>query len=381
MAKDVDLNLLNTFWSQAERTKWLRGYTRDLKAARPFSLDDDMDRLVCDIAYRPSVTHSLLRRYLDSARLPYRTMWIEHPGARFSARIGGHGLESELHRVGWLLHRSHPDHPGYTVVRISQPYDESGAPGVPTPLPIVHYVDPTLADAVEGVTTNLFAKGDVVEGSFAREAFDFVASPTMRMCGWGFEHDEPTDQDARRSPLFGSTSVLIESDQMNDVTRSWSTDTVVGSLAEHQIAYTRAAARVQANELPYIAAALALINEVPVVYGPPTRPRGMIRSGGTVRPYIATSVISIDIPQSRRRLKDVRARLREASDIRRAAHECRGHWRHVQQQPKTNPERWQPGFDLFGRPCFKTWIEPHMRGSAEIGFNQHLYAVTASPDG
>jgi hypothetical protein len=55
----------------------------------------------------------------------------------------------------------------------------------------------------------------------------------------------------------------------------------------------------------------------------------------------------------------------------------RGHWRHVQKLPRAAGEnhRWERWTDRSGRPCWRTWIEHHERGSGQIGFVQQTYQV------
>jgi hypothetical protein len=129
----------------------------------------------------------------------------------------------------------------------------------------------------------------------------------------------------------------------------------------------------QFGELALICTALALMNEVPCTYVP-YRPAGTMRVGGRLRPYMSNSIVRIEVPATRRRVRDIERDLKRIGreKIRRKRHEVRGHFRHVIKLPRAQPERWERvAHPLTGRMVWRTWIEHFERGDGELGFVQH----------
>ncbi|AXQ69337.1 hypothetical protein HOU02_gp388 [Caulobacter phage CcrBL9] len=139
----------------------------------------------------------------------------------------------------------------------------------------------------------------------------------------------------------------------------------------------------QTGDLGLIVTALSLINEIPVRFVE-HQPRGSLRAGGRMRPYMRSSIVSIEVPATRRRIKDIEKTIKQKVEAaKRARHEVRGHWMTADKPPRVEQtretKRWETYFDREGRIRWRTWVDNHMRGSAEVGYVQQVYEVTENP--
>lgn len=157
-----------------------------------------------------------------------------------------------------------------------------------------------------------------------------------------------------------------------------------GALIEESVTLLGLAMNDQMGELAYIVSTLALLNEVPVRYVP-YRPSGHVLARGRMKPFLTSSVVTIEVPASRRRVREIDRHLQDQGEAcKRARHEVRGHYRHVRELPKSNPERWQDVEGRFGAAgawWWRTRIKHHLRGDASLGWVQQTYRVTAARHG
>lgn len=378
----ADLDLFNEFWLKTERDKLLAPYAADMRKARPFTLNDEIDEMVGLLAYGAQNTDIISRRYLSAACLPYPIMWIEHGNAGFGRRMPP-GVETVFGtplRTGWLLQQlGSPS--SWMARRVSRIVDEST--GEPTAIvyPLIHVIETTGSIDYSG-----FPDPRAPSLDWSRAGRNVVARmnkmPSTALIGWGGPDGLSEDDDdstfesvSRASPLYGTASILMDESHMRRVGES-ALDPEIELLD-----FMRRASFDHISELRYLVAALGLLNEIPVSYVP-YRPSGNARVGGRLRPFMSSSVVSITVPATRRRLKDIDKLLQARGEAaKKARHEVRGHFRHVRKLPAKNPERWERAVDREGRPVWRTWIDHHLRGSAELGWVDQKYAVVPKHPG
>lgn len=385
----ANLDLLNEFWKRTEQEEKWRGYAKEVRRARPFALDDELADIVGRLMRsRPRD----LYRYLISARLPYPTMWLE---ADYEAAFGYIdrvvGTDGNPYwmtkaaplRIGWLLTETPAG--GVAVLRVARVEDPiSGEMGGAMIYPTTYLFSSEKRMHVDGSTfRNLEG---VVDPEILRALRTWNMTPLASAAPWGWDGkvvagSRPIDEldqitaGIRASGLFETCASLLEPQTVQRLMQPRVDEPE--PLYDRTMSILMASANDQYGDIAYIVAALALINEVPVKYVP-YRPSGSMRAGGTLRPYMQSSVVTIEVPASRRRLKDIRDDLKHKGEQAiRARHEVRGHWRHVQKLPlvAADNHRWERWTDRDGRPCWRTWIEHHERGSGQIGFVRQTYEV------
>jgi hypothetical protein len=122
---------------------------------------------------------------------------------------------------------------------------------------------------------------------------------------------------------------------------------------------------------------LSTINDLPIVMGS-VRPDKGFFAKGKIRKYLAHQTIHLTVPAKRFSTVAKKA----VAMAHRRAHDVRGHWRDDWRHP------YQPlcdhafEADADHRWCTvcngrETWIRPHQRGDAALGFVTHDYAVNA----
>lgn len=397
----ADLDLFNEFWLLTEREEKFGLFREHVRRARPFSLSAEVDEMVGEFAYAV-IDDKRTARHLASARLPYPVMWIEHPNTGFSRRTP---LDIFQHptRTGWLLEEQyHVDAPegrpvGFRATRISRVEDDEGElharlfPVIHTVM-IDHPVD--YADLKARAMASCANIPGTAEARVVEAFWSLMELPATSMLGWGGGDamippeagEEVADSLLRRSPLFGHAMWELTDEFILESMGS-QFDPVSGVIDE-----ARRVMLEHISELRYLVAALSLLNEMPVEYVKytPYRPEGSVRMGGRMRPFMSSSVVSLTVPNTRRRLKEFDRLLqkRGREEMRKKArHEVRGHFRHVKKLPKAHPERWERWQDVDGRFgatgawWWRTYIEHHVRGSAELGWVDQKYAVVTKHPG
>lgn len=372
----ADLDLFNEFWLRTEREEAFAPYRNSMRKARPFALSDEIDDMVASLSLADHDDEKT-RRHLASAKLPYPVMWLEHGNAGFGRRLPFEmeSLFGTPQRTGWLLLARDGEETGekWEAVRVSRVRNEVSGEMTASLYPLMHRVSTT--DKIEDFTVAGPSDGPLGE-AYAMLNYMQTDTATTSMIGWGhsdkaeIDHDDAQkEQVLRSSPLYGQAHVVIDPGFMRKIVAdNFSPKDGVARMV-------RKAAVDHISELRYLVAALALMNEVPVEFVP-FRPSGHVRLGGRMRPFMSSSVVSITVPASRRRLKDIDKLLQQRGEAaKKARHEVRGHFRHAKKLPTKNPERWARAEDSDGRPVWRTWISHHLRGSAELGWVEQRYAV------
>lgn len=371
----ADLDLFNEFWLRTEREEAFAPYRNSMRKARPFALSDEIDEMVGSLSFGKDDIKTL--RHLSSAKLPYPVMWLEHGNGGFGRRVPPmlDTLFGTPQRTGWLLLARDGDETGakWEAVRVSRVRNELSGDMTASLYPLMHRV--STADKLEDFTVTGPSDGPLGD-AYAMFNHMQADTATTAMIGWGggdkpliSDDEDEQERILRSSPLFGHASVVIDPGFMRKIVAD-NYDPKSGV-----VRMVKKAAVDHYGELRYLVAALALMNEVPVEFVP-FRPSGHVRLGGRLRPFMSSSVVSITVPASRRRLKDIDKLLQQRGEAaKKARHEVRGHFRHAKTLPATNPERWERAEDRDGRPVWRTWIGHHMRGSAELGWVEQRYAV------
>jgi len=364
----ANLDLLNHFWKRAEKEKTFGGYLRAIKEARPFSLDADFAGLVGDMA---TMSPKSIRAYLRSARLPYPTMWIETPFANGLSKANtGRNNDWRLHqeaptRVGWLLTQAPQDVIG--IVRLALIPDADGKEQASI-YPLMHMISPDRALDMEDAFRPMRGKVHP-EVLFALNEFNDIAT---RLTCWG--EGVVKEPAALANTNFVVFEPLTLELLVNPITPDGAT------VYQRASGMMTAGLNDQLGDLGFIVAALATINELPCKYVP-YRPTGHAMIGGRMRPYMTSSVISIEVPATRHRIKEIDKHLRGLGEhAKKARHEVRGHWRHVKGLPRddANHHRWERYYDpeTNAPKGWRMWIPHHERGDASLGWVKQTYHVS-----
>lgn len=371
----MTLDLLNEFWRRTEQEDAFKGYS-DIKRARPFTLDDEMDEVVGDLAFHEPTNDRVMRRFLASARLPFPMMWIEHGQKGFDRGVI-HAPEAPPERTGWLLREIPGDQGGFSAMRISRVMNTNDKVARASSYPLIHVVQPN-----GGIDYRVFGpepKGTNTWVDHSLRAMrEINRLPAIALAGWNATATEKGDDvdvvmaALQDNPLYGTSALMLDPRYAKKVIEETPGDPVPAIAS-----YVRTASQEQIGELRYLITALALLNEVPVRFVP-FKPSGHIRAGGRLKPYMASSIVTLEVPATRRRIRDLREHLKhsgkEAMSKRR--HEVRGHWRHADKLPMMHPERWERFEDREGRLRWRTWIPNHARGDASLGWVRQSYEVT-----
>lgn len=368
----ANLDLFNAFWKRAEKEREFSGFQKAIRQARPFTLDAELADIVGRLAFEKPNAKSI-RRWIGAARLPYPNMWLEadfDTAFRFWDEPEAF-MFGRPKRIGWLLTEL-PDMPdgGFGVIRIATVENDEGEYHA-SYYPIMHMVH------LGGrMSAQALLSGEGPHQEIKAVMAQVNASPGYTLLPWTGRNDNETLiemvrlEKAGKHPLSRFSCGTLEPSYLraieNDIDApKRAEDLLVKSMAD------------QRGELAFIVAALAILNEVPVRFVP-YRPQGMIRSAGRYRPYMTSSIVTIEVPATRRRIREIDKHLQHRGEAaQRARHEVRGHWRHSQHLPSLHPERWERSLDREGRPCWRTWIDHHERGSAELGWVNQTYRAVA----
>ncbi len=369
----ANLDLLNEFWKRTEQDSKFRGYASTIRKARPFTLDAELAEIVGQICRHSS---GEMRQVLNSFRLPYPVMWLEASFDVALKFIGRRGFDWKLSagppdRVGWLITEAPEGSGNYAVTRIATVEVEGQHKAHLYPVTHLFSAEHTLS--VENAFRSLAGK---VHPEVLEAVRSANSKPLLHLA-WGSQIPPKEERDWNENPLLNANVMLLEplmiQECVNPTTRDDSR-----SIKERAQRIMEAGAQDQAGDLGFIVVALSLLNEVPVRYVP-FKPSGMIRANGSLRPYMTSSIVSIEVPATRRRIKDIEKMLRHKGlGAKKARHEVRGHWRHADKLPLTEEShgRWERFTDREGRLRWRTWIAHHERGDASIGFVRQTYHAT-----
>ncbi|UTU09612.1 hypothetical protein CcrBL47_gp326 [Caulobacter phage BL47] len=394
----ANLDLLNEFWTRTEREDEFRNYRDFVRQARAFTLDDDLAGVVSKLGARAD--DKTLLRYKHAARLPYPKMWIEGSFEHLFADNGSsRHMFGRPERVGWMLKQGDEVYGPDVIQAIRVARTDGGGP----------LAGGDLLASVYPAIFRWFPEGRIDyrpirlrDGNAAATKWfeelvaaeqDFNSHSASMRLAWtpndpGVERQIGVDamellrrasQETDRLPLAGQAVVSMEGRALDALVRRNTYPTLTEGVKE----LLGAALYDQTGDLGLIVSALALINEIPIrriEY----QPRGSVRAGGRIRPYMRSTIVSIEVPANRRRVKDIEKTIKlRVEAAKRARHEVRGHWLTSDKPPRAEEtreeKRWETYFDRHGKLRWRTWIANHMRGSAEIGFVQHVYEVTENP--
>lgn len=385
-----DIDLFHGFWWRAEqdkkRTSW-GIYLDAIRKAKTFTLSDDMVEVICEMAYRgdprdPDVARRL-NGYRMLARPPFPFTFIEFNHEPLSRYLTKHDLVGEQRhvfgvpeRLGFLLDArpvsASPNLYGakarddvYRIVtlgKMEDPIDHQmlGA----AMFPVVQTI--TYGDHGFTLLPN--------PGGASKEYIDAVTRANeygvSNAVMWGLFNTEYTD--------FGA----IEEIQDNVLYKTGAVEPETiwrGYLAERRMDFSQIMSTScieQQFDLRFIVAALALLNHAPVKFMP-YRPKGYLRPRFENRPFMTTNVVTLEIPASRRRVKDINAQLRSISGgWHNRRHQVRGHWRVADKQIS---DKWERFYDpMTEKHRWRLWIDNHERGDASLGWVTSRYNVEAA---
>ncbi len=382
----ANLDLLNLFWKRTEQEAPFRRYSAMVRQVRPFSLVADLAEVASQLA---DTSEKTLRSYLHSARLPFPIMWLECDHALAMEHIGRPADGWRLHeadpiRVGWLIMESPPGTGRYTMTRVSSLVDPDDGQVKANLSPVIQMWSADVRLDVTNGFTSLTGQVDPeilrairtinAEPTYSRMAWRDYSSPTEEL-PWRI--DDALEEEARKSPLYQTNVALLEPRTLELCVKPITPDQ--STIYERAVDMLFAGMVDQKGELGFVVAALALMNELPVRYVP-YRPSGNLRTGGRLRPYMSSSIVSLEVPATRRRIKDIQKHLKHAGEAaKRARHEVRGHWRHAKTLPRyeDNHHRWERHYDpITEEPQgWRMWIPNHERGDANLGWVKQSYNV------
>ncbi len=394
----MKLDLLNEFWKRTEQEKLFSTYREAVRRATPFSLDDDMAATASKMA--ASADDAKLLRYLQAARLPYDILWIEadyeHAFAHQAPHKHAYGHPA---RVGWLMERKADD--TITVMRIGSVFNTSDKEVLASIYPLTQMWHPSRVLDHRSVFAAQFAREDDLDIIQINKAETMTnLDPAYLRLGWtekplpgsmqapagagALERGEYENDLARASPLNGRSVVFLEAQVLAGLVREARLSDGLKDPRQMATQVLHTAMSDQAGDLGFLCATLALVNEVPVDFVE-TRPSGSLRAGGRLRPYMRTSIVSLKVPATKRRIKDFDKTIKTAVEAaKRARHKVRGHFLTADKPPRAEvlreEKRWETFFDPNhnGRLRWRTWISDCWRGTAEVGYVEQFYEVVAA---
>ena len=396
----ADLDLFHGFWWRAENDKtgqsWGR-YLKAIKSAKAFSLSDDMVEVIAEMAFRGDPKDPATARRLDGyrqlAKPPYEFSFIEFdyaPLAKWFDKNGFHTDQRPMfgapERLGWLLDartiRTRDD------TRIAKEYFSDRQVKVRNDVYRITALGKQ-SDPVEGTMLGA-ALHPIVQTVTTGPKFSLMPNPetanpayieavvrgnehgvSNAVC-WGLLNTDNENlgalEDIHNNPLFGTGAIEPEPLWLSQFSRTipgsdWSTIMSNGCIE-------------QRFDLRFIVAALALLNHTPVIYTPYRR-KGFLRPRMEARPFMTTNLVTLEIPASRRRVKDINDHLKGMSGgWHNRRHEVRGHWRVSDKQVT---DKWEHFYDpMTEKWRWRLWIENHQRGDASLGWANKNYKVEAS---
>ncbi len=352
-------DLLNEFALEITKRKHLGCYTSLVNRARPYSFDDDAVDFITEIAsgYNIGDKLSIYRRL---GRLPFDVVWFEFDyTARFRALCEHSSLSGPMPkdapiRMGWLIQKlTDISWRSVNVVMYNPDHTASGR-SIDT-FGIAHVL------ATEGKLTNF--KSVIQDASIRQAVMEmnetdeiFNGEDGVSMCqaiAWGFG----------KNNLDGSMTISmprhLDNTNAVDLPKSWEPiiQRVGDGMPSRMIKETKThmlnSAKEIQGDLRFLVAALATINNAPMIYEDFRRP-GTRKIGGNLKPYMVNRIVRIGVPKSRGRVAKIMKELRLAERAMRR-HEVSGYWKNV----RSGPGR---------KTVTKKWVDSYWRGDASLGF-------------
>lgn len=396
----VELDLLNHVWKRTEKEQNFSRYNRAIKSARPFSLDDAAVEMIAEMSSGKNFKR-MTPVYREMARLPFPIMWIEFdfmvlhryrwsPGTTFppgtdideimkdidSPEWNGEGSRTQWgkpSRYGFLLDDLAMAPGSFRVTTFGLMASPPGVEGY-DPVPKAH-----VFPLVSNVTTNHIEKPIIFQphpNTTPQEFIDMTNQINAESIApgmlWGMDRDV-TKENWQESPMFGTSGLEVEPLFMMHAIEKRSHHENIGNAVATAHAMLFSAAHEMKGDLRFIVAALALLNHVPVTFRP-FRPKGQLLTHSQMKPFMASSVVTVQVPNPRRALKFVDEQIKSAHHhSRHRRHEVRGHWRY---SDKEHSEKWERAFDPERKRFrYRLWIAHHERGDAALGFVRQFYSV------
>lgn len=361
----MNLDLLNALRRQAGRSSSaLSVYALPIEEARPFSLDSDAVEMIAEMS-SPDRVETMIPHYRALARLPYPKVWLEFDYGVLAQWRRAHGQlatepgDEAAGRLGFLLDTLQTAPEGFRATTFGDNRIVGSDDGE----------DFMTFPAVHNVWTGASPMKMLPHYSYqtsVRRALKRINDSRAPALAWaGAIHNS-----WEASPLYMMNSLEIEPTWLDVLKKRSRSDDELQNNVEQTLAD---GVKEQAGDLRFLVAALATINHVPVKFVK-TRPNGLFRSRGRLRPHLETTVVSIDLPTRVQRLK-VTDRLMKAAHevIKRRWHEVRGHYRFSDTQ---HTARWEPRFDpRRNRMRWSIWIDQHARGDLSLGLSIPIYDV------
>lgn len=384
--KELELDLLNSFWQRAEREDMFRPYLWAIKRARSFTLDSEATEIVANMAFSGDIAldkkfQKKVNDYRQLARLPYPVVWLEVSGTVLDTLLASWGHKNRRsmfdvpERLGFLMDRNPSDETSFRITTLGLMVDPvSRERGQTTPRASLFPCTQNVTTAPEG---KLWQSHPSMPARLRETTNRANAEGIMSAICWG---TLPIDETGsfnglksivRNTPLHMTSSVELDLQWYKFMEATGKTDNMDQVITN--------ALTDQRFDLRFIVAALALLNHVPVRYVP-YRPSGSMRCRAGIKPFMGTSVITVEIPATRRRMKLIEGHIKSRTEgWRNRRHEVKGHWRVSDKQVT---DKWERFFDpIQERPRWRLWIEEHERGDASLGYVEQYHKVTAAQTG
>lgn len=352
-----NLDLLNNFWRFIENGTGFRQYLPLIKKAVPFSLDEDAARLVAEMTSDPSKVNQI-SIYKSLAKLPFEHVWIEFPMQALVKRqneLTGRitAKEGTTERFAFLLQRGKSGTEEGELIYVSMVSETEENP-VLYPITALFWEPGLSSDQLE-YAIRILSKNPDYDTFFKDTNKWLVQSERL---AWGL-------QDEFFAPLANSVLVIPEAQFLSHVKRGNYTKKHFSQLLEVGLTESLGFMRL-------LVATLAVINYVPVKLEPYRMP-GKMRLGGNIKPFMSTSIVRIQIPNRKRRIRDVERTILAAYKSHRKRHRVRGHWR---VSNKSHGDHWEMFIDYFSMKIkWRRWINNHERGDATLGWVNQTYVV------
>lgn len=320
-----------------------------MTTARRFVLDKEMSRFMADLStavYRVANKSDMLDSMRHSAMLPHPVTWVEFDGRAFRERIIELDISStptgeplaqaeDIPPIWGMLMEQHPRVP--TAVRLTEFLPGHRDENRPVAMPFSHCWN---------VADNPLPWGDLCHDS--------------AMFGHG---------------VMGYTCPFIGTMHAKRKVPGWGQRVKIGDEPEFE---THAMVVETTGVVRYALAFLAALNDMPVTH---TRiwPTGKYYVRGNYKRFLEHTVIRLNLPQHKDKLKVAQ---RIIAGIHHRAHMVRGFWRKYERKADALcAHEWGAIDDNSRRshcahcPSWRTWIEPHQRGDASLGFVVHDYSI------
>lgn len=374
------MDLLNAFWHRAESNagadKGWGVYLRVIKHARAFTLDDEAVEIIANMAFGGDVRDQKFGKRIDNyrqlARLPYPIMWLEFNYQVLHKWLVKHGIDATRdifgppERVGFLMDENSNEPEVYRITTLGRMADPKTGEMIPA----------AVFPSAQTVCTRQVGEFEITSPKSAGEVFAQAVKSGNYMgisssVAWGLlepdQHDNLGEiKEVMDHPLYKSSAVEPEAMWYDHMLESEDNATSWPQVMSNSIIEQR-------FDLRFIVAALALINHVPVRYLP-YRKAGHCRPKFEQRPYMSTSIITIEVPATRRRVRDIERHLKDiAGGWHNRRHEVRGHWRVADVEVS---DKWNPFYDpMTDKWRWRLWISRHERGDSTLGYVNQYHSV------